>query len=53
MHSTITVSYTHLDVYKRQGDELVEYVETGVNPGVVEEIGETQGDLARAAVRCV
>ena len=33
-----------------EGDELVEYVETGVNPGVVEEIGETQGGLARSAV---
>lgn len=31
-------------------NELVEYVETDVNPNLVEEIGETTNDVARAAV---
>ena len=33
-----------------EGKELIEYVETEVNPAIVEELGETQGNLARSAV---
>ena len=49
MQSTIPVSYTHLDVYKRQMPTVLQNVKELQEAGIVEEVGEYESTGGRKA----